>query len=84
MDDTTVTRGYQKKGKGKATASSSRGHRVWTPKECDVLIRAMRDLFSEKWKTDNGQFRCGFYSELEKLIILAFPGTDLRAFPHIE
>ncbi|KAF5934076.1 hypothetical protein HYC85_030247 [Camellia sinensis] len=27
---------------------------------------------------------CGFYSELEKLIILAFPGTDLRASPHIE
>ncbi|KAF5951157.1 hypothetical protein HYC85_009101 [Camellia sinensis] len=84
MDDTTVTSGCRKKGKGKATASSSRGRRVWTPKECDVLIRAMRDLFSEKWKADNGQFRCGFYSELEKLIILAFPGTDLRASPHIE
>ncbi|KAF5947136.1 hypothetical protein HYC85_017364 [Camellia sinensis] len=74
----------KKKGKGKATASSSRGHRVWTSKECDVLIRAMRDLFSEKWKADNGQFRCGFYSKLEKLIILAFLGTDLRASPHIE
>ncbi|CAL5428121.1 unnamed protein product [Camellia sinensis] len=44
----------------------------------------MRDLFSEKWKADNGQFRAGFYSELEKLIILAFLGTDLRASPHIE
>ncbi|CAL5345332.1 unnamed protein product [Camellia sinensis] len=84
MDDTTATSGCRKKGKGKGTASSSRGRRVWTPKECDVLIRAMRDLFSEKWKADNGQFRCGFYSELEKLIILAFPGTDLRASPHIE
>ncbi|CAL5444433.1 unnamed protein product [Camellia sinensis] len=84
MDDTTVTSGCRKKGKGKATASSSRGRRLWTPKECDVLIRAMRDLFSEKWKADNGQFRCGFYSELEKLIILAFPGTDLRASSHIE
>ncbi|GMP94802.1 hypothetical protein CsSME_00044107 [Camellia sinensis var. sinensis] len=84
MDDTTATSGCRKKGKGKGTASSSRGRRVWTPKECDVLIRAMRDLFSEKWKADNGQFRSGFYSELEKLIILAFPGTDLRASPHIE
>ncbi|THG09274.1 hypothetical protein TEA_007529 [Camellia sinensis var. sinensis] len=53
MDDTTVTSGCRKKGKGKATASSSRGRRVWSPKECDVLIRAMRDLFSEKWKADN-------------------------------
>ncbi|CAL5391364.1 unnamed protein product [Camellia sinensis] len=84
MDDTTVTSGCRKKGKGKATTSSSRGRRVWTPKECDVLTRAMRDLFNEKWKADNGQFRCGFYSELEKPIILAFPGTDLRASPHIE
>ncbi|CAL5325160.1 unnamed protein product [Camellia sinensis] len=84
MYDTTATSGCRKKGKGKGTASSSSGRRVWTPKECDVLIRAMRDLFSEKWKADNGQFRCGFYSELEKLIILAFPGTDLRASPHIE
>ncbi|GMP62699.1 hypothetical protein CsSME_00024695 [Camellia sinensis var. sinensis] len=84
MDDTTVTSGCRKKGKGKATASSSRGRKVWTPKECDVFIRAMRDLFGEKWKADNGQFKCGFYSELEKLIILAFPGIDLRASPHIE
>ncbi|CAL5351342.1 unnamed protein product [Camellia sinensis] len=64
-----------------STATSSCGRKG---KECDVLIRAIRDLFSEKWKADNGQFRAGFYSELEKLIILAFPGTDLRASPHIE
>ncbi|CAL5406456.1 unnamed protein product [Camellia sinensis] len=84
MDDKTVTSRCRKKDKGKATASSSRGRRLWTPKECDVLIRAMWDLFNEKWKADNGQFRCGFYSEFEKLIILAFPGTDLRTTPHIE
>ncbi|KAI8010675.1 Protein TIFY 8 [Camellia lanceoleosa] len=53
MNDATVTSGCRKKGKGKATASLSRNRRVWTPKECDVLIRAMRDLFSEKWKADN-------------------------------
>ncbi|KAF5953287.1 hypothetical protein HYC85_006143 [Camellia sinensis] len=84
MDDTTATSGCRKKDKGKATTSSSRGRRVWTLKECDVLIQAMRDLFSEKRKADNGQFRCGFYSELEKLIILAFPGTDLHASSHIK
>ncbi|GMP39550.1 hypothetical protein CsSME_00010341 [Camellia sinensis var. sinensis] len=33
MDDTTATSGCRKEGKGKATASSSRGRRVWTPKE---------------------------------------------------
>ncbi|GMP91427.1 hypothetical protein CsSME_00042134 [Camellia sinensis var. sinensis] len=84
MDDSTATSSCGRKGKGKTTSSSLRGHRVWTPKECDVLIRAMRDLFSEKWKADNGQFRAGFYSELEKLIILAFLGTNLCVSPHIE
>ncbi|KAI7985791.1 hypothetical protein LOK49_LG14G00961 [Camellia lanceoleosa] len=82
--NSTATTSCGRKGKGKTTSSSSRGRRVWTPKECDVLIRAMRDLFNEKLKVDNGQFRAGFYSELEKLIILAFPGTDLRASPYIE
>ncbi|KAI8021636.1 hypothetical protein LOK49_LG03G03410 [Camellia lanceoleosa] len=82
LDDSTATSSCGRKGKGKT--SSSRDRRVWTPKECDVLIRAMRDLFSKKWKADNGQFRARFYSELEKLIILAFPGTNLRASSHIE
>ncbi|GFS37804.1 hypothetical protein Acr_00g0054040 [Actinidia rufa] len=37
-----------------------------------------------KWKLDCGQFKGGFYGECEKKIICAFPGTDLRANPHIE
>ncbi|GFY86781.1 hypothetical protein Acr_05g0004200 [Actinidia rufa] len=35
-------------------------------------------------KLDCGQFKGGFYGECEKKIICAFPGTDLRAIPHIE
>ncbi|PSS33936.1 Tetratricopeptide repeat protein like [Actinidia chinensis var. chinensis] len=49
-----------------------------------MLIKTMRDLYCDKWKADNGQFRSGFYAELEKHIILTFLGTDLRASPHIE
>ncbi|THF99282.1 hypothetical protein TEA_028163 [Camellia sinensis var. sinensis] len=33
MDDTTITSGYRKKGKGKAIASSSRGHKYDPEKE---------------------------------------------------
>ncbi|KAI8003454.1 hypothetical protein LOK49_LG08G02586 [Camellia lanceoleosa] len=65
MDDTTITSGCRKKGKEKAIASSSKGRRVWTPKECDVLIRAMRDLFSEKWKADNANLRASPRIELK-------------------
>ncbi|XP_058202615.1 uncharacterized protein LOC131317052 [Rhododendron vialii] len=46
----------------------------------------MRDLVNEdsKWKLDCGQFKAGFYGECEKRIIRAFPGTNLRAHPHID
>ncbi|CAL5428119.1 unnamed protein product [Camellia sinensis] len=37
-NECTATSSCGRKGKGKTTSSSSRGRRVWTPKECDVLI----------------------------------------------
>ncbi|KAI8028569.1 Cell wall / vacuolar inhibitor of fructosidase 2 [Camellia lanceoleosa] len=45
----------------------------------------MRDLCNNpKWKVDSGQFKSRFYGELEKRIVMTFPGSDLRACPHIE
>ncbi|KAF5947160.1 hypothetical protein HYC85_013117 [Camellia sinensis] len=46
----------------------------------------MKDVTASnpKWKLDNNQFRAGFYNECEKKILSAFPGTDLRATPHID
>ncbi|GAB2266567.1 hypothetical protein Dimus_037904 [Dionaea muscipula] len=71
--------------KGMSKADGVRTWRVWTKKEEDALIAAMRDLVTDpKWKLDTGAFRSGFFVEVEKKLVLAFPGTDLRASPHIE
>ena len=49
-----------------------------------MLIQTIKEQYNIKWKTDNGQFRAGFYAEVKKRIILAFPGTDVHASSHIE
>ncbi|CAL5406043.1 unnamed protein product [Camellia sinensis] len=83
--DSVATSHSRKKSKGKADAGSIGSRRIWTKREELFLISAMRDLCNNpKWKVDNGQFKSGFYGELEKRIIMAFPGSDLRACPHIE
>ncbi|XP_028098688.1 uncharacterized protein LOC114298330 isoform X1 [Camellia sinensis] len=83
--DSVATSHSRKKSKGKADAGSIGSRRIWTKREELFLISAMRDLCNNpKWKVDNGQFKSGFYGELEKRIVMAFPGSDLRACPHIE
>ena len=74
----------QKKGKRK-TNGTSRSRRVWTKREKEYLITVMNELFTDpKWRLDTGQFRFGFFTEVEKKIIMYFPGTDLRSNPHID
>ncbi|XP_073127458.1 uncharacterized protein [Henckelia pumila] len=74
-------------GSANATATSKakkseRSRRVWTQKEDEVLIQALKELVSGGWKSENG-FRCGYLTVLEKAIGQAFPNTDLRGNPHI-
>ena len=84
MEATTANHS-KKRGKGKANDDATpRTRRVWTTKECDVLIRCMMDKFCDKWKAETGQFRAGFFNEVEKALIMALPGTDLRVNPHID
>ncbi|KAL7210786.1 hypothetical protein ACSBR2_013790 [Camellia fascicularis] len=84
MDNVATSRS-RKKSKGKADAGSIGSRRIWTKREELFLISAMRDLCNDpKWKVDNGQFKSGFYGELEKRIVMTFPGSDLHACPHIE
>lgn len=66
--------------------SGKQPRRFWSKREEEFLIGCMRDLVNEdsKWKLDCGQFKAGFYGECEKRIITAFPGTNLRAHPHID
>lgn len=56
---------------------------MWSQREEDVLIQSLKEAVTTGgWKSENG-FRCGYLNFLEKLIIKAFPGTDLRGSPHI-
>ncbi|GFZ00794.1 RNA-binding (RRM/RBD/RNP motifs) family protein [Actinidia rufa] len=87
--DTLATQMYNEwktnRGMSKRAAKSS-PRRCWTKREEEFLMGCMKELFNQdtKWKLDCEQFKGGFYGECEKKIICAFPGTDLRANPHIE
>ncbi|XP_073305122.1 uncharacterized protein [Primulina huaijiensis] len=72
--------------------SSSKGHdkgkkiektrRVWTTREEDVLLQALKEAVNHGWKSENG-FRIGYLGFLEYAMKKTFPNTDLRANPHI-
>ncbi|KAH6799932.1 hypothetical protein C2S52_000396 [Perilla frutescens var. hirtella] len=55
---------------------------IWTFQEEEALINALKDLIVSGWKCENG-FRTGYLLCLEKELAKAFPGTDLRAEPHV-
>ncbi|XP_077249542.1 uncharacterized protein LOC143889253 [Tasmannia lanceolata] len=58
--------------------------RVWHANEDTVLVHALVDLCNTGWKSDNGTFRTGYMSILEKTVKTKFPGCGLKATPHIE
>ncbi|OAY69002.1 hypothetical protein ACMD2_25538 [Ananas comosus] len=56
----------------------------WTKEEDDKLIECLLGLTnSGHWRADNGNFRCGFLQQLEKLMSEKLPGCGLKARPHI-
>ncbi|XP_057777030.1 uncharacterized protein LOC130995674 [Salvia miltiorrhiza] len=57
--------------------------RSWSTKEELVLLFALKELVAQGWKSDNG-FRAGFLGKLEDALKKEFPGTDLKATPHIK
>ncbi|KAG8376055.1 hypothetical protein BUALT_Bualt09G0023800 [Buddleja alternifolia] len=72
---------HTSKGKGPMnTCDQSR--RSWTRPEEEVLLTALKEIVAAGWKSDNG-FRTGYLRELEQAMIKTFPGTNLRAQPHI-
>ncbi|CAA0829278.1 Unknown protein [Striga hermonthica] len=56
--------------------------RSWSIKEEEVLINALKDIISKGWKCENG-FKTGYLRLLERVMMKAFPNTDIRAEPHI-
>ncbi|KZV37419.1 hypothetical protein F511_01287 [Dorcoceras hygrometricum] len=69
----------QMQGQGR---KSDKSRRCWSMKEEEVLISALKDIVANGWKSENG-FRTGYLIVLERVMVKAFPGTDLRAQPHI-
>ncbi|GER34485.1 translationally-controlled tumor protein homolog [Striga asiatica] len=71
-----------------STASGGRNsqavgqRRVWNEDEERALIQGLRDLVARGWKCDNG-FRNGYTTILEQHMQQMFPGTSIRAEPHI-
>ncbi|KAH6793594.1 hypothetical protein C2S52_004071 [Perilla frutescens var. hirtella] len=66
----------------KASKKSDKTRRCWSKKEEEVLIACLKEIVASGWKADNG-FRVGYLNVLEQNMAKAFPGTDIRATPHI-
>ena len=49
-----------------------------------MLLHAFHDICATGWKCDNGTFRAGDTSVLERHMVAIFPGCDLKAKPQIE
>ncbi|CAA0820421.1 Unknown protein [Striga hermonthica] len=56
--------------------------RTWTFEEERALIQGLKDLLARGMKADNG-FRSGYTLFLEQYMQQQFPGTTIRAEPHI-
>ncbi|KAK6127787.1 hypothetical protein DH2020_038496 [Rehmannia glutinosa] len=69
------------KSVGKGVTSRS-VRRSWTTQEEYVLLHALKKLVAQGYKCDNG-FKAGYQHLLERSLLQAFPGTELRAEPHI-
>ncbi|XP_057768317.1 uncharacterized protein LOC130988473 [Salvia miltiorrhiza] len=69
-------------GDGGKANKTDKTRRIWSPREEDILIAALKELVAQGWKSDNG-FRGGYLKKLEDTMKREFPGTDLKGTPHI-
>ncbi|GER49506.1 CTP synthase [Striga asiatica] len=67
---------------GGRNSQPSGQRRVWNADEEKTLINGLRDLVTRGWKCDNG-FRNGYTTILEQHMRQQFPGTTIKAEPHI-
>ncbi|KAG8371491.1 hypothetical protein BUALT_Bualt13G0093200 [Buddleja alternifolia] len=63
-------------------AASKNCRRCWIADEEKALAEDMKDLVVRGYKADNG-FKSGYQNLLEQAMMQAFPGTTLKAEPHI-
>ncbi|KAL8458718.1 hypothetical protein ACS0TY_036286 [Phlomoides rotata] len=65
-----------------AASKTDKTRRIWTTREEQVLMAALKDLVAHGWKSDNG-FHTGYLVSCENAMKVAFPNTGLLATPHI-
>ncbi|KAH6771362.1 hypothetical protein C2S52_016165 [Perilla frutescens var. hirtella] len=65
-----------------AENKSEKTRRIWTLREEQELIVALKEAVARGWKCDNG-FKTGYLGMLEQHMLQAIPGNDLKAEPHI-
>lgn len=69
----------------KGTDSKNRGlRRVWTTKEEEALLSILEKAVAEGSRCDNGTFKAGTMTQIEKELNLLLPNSGLKANPHID
>lgn len=73
----------RKGGKTKEkTADASR--KTWIQKEELTLLNALKEMVVARGeKMGKDFFKAGYLKKLEGMLVVALPGTDIRAYPHI-
>lgn len=61
---------------------SGKGRRVWTEKEEEILILAMKEVVGQGWRSGNG-FKAGYLNKVQATFRKLFPGNDMRGIPHM-
>ncbi|KAI8530455.1 hypothetical protein RHMOL_Rhmol11G0059700 [Rhododendron molle] len=56
--------------------------RSWNQKEEDALLNAMKEMVVKGERIENS-FKSGYLRKVEGMLIVALPGTSIRASPHI-
>ncbi|KAL8544655.1 hypothetical protein ACS0TY_005041 [Phlomoides rotata] len=69
-------------GRASSARKTDKTRRIWSAREEQVLLAALKDLVAHGWKSDNG-FRTGYLVRCENAMKVEFPNTDLLATPHI-
>ncbi|XP_039020997.1 uncharacterized protein LOC120153044 [Hibiscus syriacus] len=77
-----------KGGGGKPTSRKGKSlvtKRTWTKENDAALVECLHILAEDPhWKANNGTFRSGYLSNLEKMLEIKLSTSQIRAHPHIE
>ncbi|KAL0360950.1 UNVERIFIED_CONTAM: hypothetical protein Sradi_3779500 [Sesamum radiatum] len=79
MADTTHIRLRKRRGMG----GFKLPQRVWSVREEEGLIVALKDVVKQGWKCEN-DFRTRYLGVLEQEMKKLFPSSDIKADPHIQ